>query len=915
MKGISIQTRVFIITLLPTLLISLLLGIYIIGSRINDAEKQLYSYGRAMLGHVIHASRNGILKNDGALLKNMTNLFLEEKDLQSISFFGAHHELLAYGGSLDPQSAEFSKNIFFNNEKSSIIESKESLTLTAPVIVNNLNLAHHSLQAANGSHKQLIGWVVVSLSRASTLLEEYEVITITLLCLSLTLLISAFLARHIVRHLTRPLLKMQAAVQEIGQGRLETQIDTHSSDELGQLEEGINNMATALRKARDDLKNNIEQATTSLKQSLETIALQNTELARAKKEALDGSRIKSEFIANMSHEIRTPMNGIIGFTTLLLETELSHLQRNYLTTIQKSTLNLLNLVNNILDFSRLDAGQLRLEHLSFDVRDTIEEVLTILSPLANAKQLEFAALIDPEVPYKIISDPLRFKQIIVNLISNAIKFTDKGEVIIHVSIEKKTAKNVKIRISVLDTGIGLSHTDQKLIFREFQQANTSIARKFGGTGLGLAICKRLIDQMAGRIGVESNPEGGSIFWFTFTAETIANDNEPTSNNSNFKQALVYIYDPHLAARLALKNNLSHWQINSLDFANLQEMLTELKKEKKPVIVIAGINQQDIQYQSADDELSQIRAHFAGPIIILTNSSEQTRLDYFISQGASACLSKPFIRSNLYHLVYQILCEPQNPLKNPAKNETTLLLEGKEILCVDDNVPNVNLVSALLSHTHANVTIAYDGLEALECAKKQPFDLILMDLRMPKMDGIETLKCIRALSNQNSQIPAIALSAHISEDEYQNLIGVGFNDYLMKPVMKNILFKLIKKWLPESNTPPLAIQSEEKPVIDWTLGLKLAGNKRELAEEMLSMLVKNLPEEVQRIREAYENNQYQELHQRLHKLHGAVCYCGTPRLKKIIAALENALKKHNTAELPALLNEFVQESQLVLEAVK
>ncbi|MEO8963552.1 MAG: ATP-binding protein, partial [Gammaproteobacteria bacterium] len=668
MKKLSIQTRVFIIALLPTLFISFVLGIYIISSRINDAEKELISYGQAILNHVVRASRNGILKNDRQILQDITNLVLEEKELQSITFFGPKHELLAYSGVDDPQSQEFLKNVVFDDEKIAVVENIETITFTAPVIVNDLNLANQALYSNGASHKKLIGWVTVSLSRTKTILAEYKVIMMTILFLVFGLLISIYLARRTARHLTRPLLKMRGAVKEIEQGKLETHINTQSPGELGELEEGINHMAQALQRARDSLQSNIEHATSSLTKSLATIEVQNTELAQAQKEALEGSRIKSEFIANMSHEIRTPMNGIIGFTSLLLETELSSLQRNYLTTIQKSTLNLLNLVNNILDFSRLDAGQLRLEYLSFDLRDSIDDVLAIMSPLANTKHLEFVALIDDDVPRKIISDPLRFKQIIINLISNAIKFTDKGDVIIHLAQDKKTSKNTRLRLSVSDTGIGLSLNDQKLIFRAFQQADTSIARRYGGTGLGLAICKKLIDQMEGQIGMESSEGKGSTFWFSFTAEKPTCETEPDQDLIQFSGTHIYIYEAHPITRLALQNILKHWQIDTVVFADINAMLEQLKiktnPDKEPTLIIAGINQPQTYSAAGANDLNLIRETYSGPIIVLTNSSEQAALDYFITAGANASLTKPIIRSNLYHAIFQLTSSKENSTYHP-----------------------------------------------------------------------------------------------------------------------------------------------------------------------------------------------------------------------------------------------------------
>lgn len=916
MRKLGIQSRVFIIALLPTVIISFLLGTYIIVSRIQDLEKQLHLYGHTILAHVVRTSSDGILQNDRPKLHDITDLVLEEKELQSISFFGLHHELLAYSGTNDPQPQEFIKNIIFDNEKTSIVEKRDTITFTAPAIINDLNLANHS--HPNGKlHKKLVGWVSVSLSRTNTLLEEYQVILITLSFLFLGLITSILLVRRITNHLTKPLLEMRAAIKNIEQGKLETQIQTQSPGELGELEEGINHMATALLKARDNLESHINDATANLTQSLKTIEVQNKELAQAQKEALEGSKIKSEFIANMSHEIRTPMNGIIGFTNLLLETELSHLQRNYLITIQKSSLNLLNLVNNILDFSRLDAGQLRLEYLAFDIRDCIEEVLVMMSPLANAKQLEFVALVDDVIPHKIISDPLRFKQIIVNLVSNAIKFTDDGEVIIRVSLENKMAKSAQIRVAISDTGIGLPTSDQEFIFRAFQQADASIARKYGGTGLGLAICKRLVDQLEGKIGIENNQDKGSIFWFNFTAEIPHTETKLQSDKFSFnKDALIYIYDKHSTTRLAIKNILCHWNIQPVEFSDLSEMLIKLNENKinnRPSLIIAGINQQQIHSNDSENIFFQIYSNYKGPIIVLTNSSEQSTLEYFLSQGASVSLTKPITRNSLYHAIFQWINEPEMPLiKYRLDNETSLKLNGKQILCVDDNILNANLVNALFRTSNATISIAQDGLEALQLVEKFKFDLILMDLRMPKMDGLETLKHIRAMTqNQNHKTPIIALSAHIAEHEYQNLLSLGFNDYLIKPVMKNTLFSMVKKWIP----PKLLDDQSNNQAIDWNLGLKLAGNKRELAEEMLTMLTSNLTNDMKSIRDSYENKNYDELQKRLHKLHGAVCYCGTPRLKNAISILEGVLKQGDFSSISDLLQKMEYESVLVLEAMQ
>lgn len=914
MKGLNIQKRVFILALIPTLIISLLLGTYIIGARIFDSEKELRLHGEVILNHIVNSSRHIIQKHNRQALQDLTDIVLEEKELQSITFYGQHHELLAYSGSEDPQLPDESDKNIFDQNSTTVDENIDTITFTAPIIVNTLSLNKqeptHMIESRHNAHQHhhiLVGWVSIKLSRTPTILKEYQVIIVTLVFLSLGILISILLAQRTTRRLTFPLLEMRKVVRQLEQGQLETRVKTQAGGEIRELEEGINKMAETLQQARDELQNNIDQATGDLKQSLETIESKNIELALAQKEALEASRIKSEFIANMSHEIRTPMNGIIGFTSLLLETELSSLQRNYLTTIQKSTLNLLNLVNNILDFSRLDAGQLKLEYLPFDLRDCIEDVFSIMSPQANIKKLELSALIDEKIPDKIISDPLRLKQIITNLVSNAIKFTETGEVIIRATLEKSSSKSAKIRIAISDTGIGLSTANQRLIFRAFQQADPSIARKYGGTGLGLAICKKLIDQMGGKMGVESTPGEGSTFWFSFNADkAVINDTE--TEMVNFTHTTAYIVEPHPVTCLATKNMMKQWNITATSFEKYQDLISELQQnENKPAFIIAGINQQHLLDNSANDILAQIKQVFNGPIIVLTNSSEQSAIEYFQNSGADICLTKPITRSGLYHNIFKLIHPaPASEQKHFIDETNTYLnLQNKQILCVDDNPHNASLVNALLKDTNAIITLAHDGAEAIQLAEQEKFDLILMDIRMPIMDGFEALHHIRTSTSKNNTTPVIALSAHISEHEYDELSASGFNEYLIKPITKSALLRVIKNWIPiDFEFPQIKINDDVE-----------SNQSSKITEELFGMLIETLPKDFNEIKELKENEQYEELLKKIHKLHGAVCYCGVPYLKNAIHKLETALKKNKFSAIPKLFNAFETEvKKLLKEAV-
>jgi two-component system, NarL family, sensor histidine kinase BarA len=558
----GIKTRVLFLTLVPTIAISLLLSAYFTSTRLQDLENALRDRGYAIALQVAPASEYGVFSGNTAVLQHIANEALSEPEVRSVAIFNRDGTLLTQAGQVKNVRLPI---IDLTNPPSTITmtDQENSLLFTVPVTVSDLIIEDYPTSnlpiGADSANNQILGWITIELGRITTTLRQYQVLFACSIIVFIGLGISGVFAFRMGRDVTRPILEIAYCVEKIKNGNLDTRVYTNARGELRLLEEGINTMAASLKAAHEEMQQSVEQATADLRQTLETIEIQNIELEMARKEAEMGSRVKSEFLANMSHEIRTPLNGVIGFINLLLKSELDTRQRDYLCTMHKSATSLMSIINDILDFSKIEAGKLQLDKMPMELRECVEDALTLLAPNAHEKALELVQLVYSDVPRKIMGDHLRLKQIITNLINNAIKFTETGSIVVRVMLEKETIDHVILCVSVTDTGIGLAPDDQRALFQAFKQADASTTRKFGGTGLGLVISKRLVQQMSGEIGVKSEKSKGSTFWFTFLADKVT---EPPAHhfNPNLNQFRVALYEVHPTTRLALNHFMTEWGI-------------------------------------------------------------------------------------------------------------------------------------------------------------------------------------------------------------------------------------------------------------------------------------------------------------------------------------------------------------------
>ena len=732
----------------------------------------------------------------------------------------------------------------------------------------------------------------------------------TVLILAITLIVASRLGLAV----TRPIQQLREVVERIRNGTLSARAHGEAPGELARLRDAVNHMASSLEEAQRELQHNADQATEDLRETLETIEIQNIELDMARKEAIRASQTKSEFLANMSHEIRTPLNGIIGFTRLLLRSELSARQREYLNTIRKSSESLLAIINDILDFSKIEAGKLVLDQAPLSVHDLIEDVQTMLGPLAQEKGLEQAVIIYSDVPARVLGDPLRLRQILTNLVNNAIKFTDQGSVVVRAMLEAERSDMATIKITVTDTGCGLTEAMQRDLFQAFSQTDQSISRRAGGTGLGLVISKRLAEEMGGEIGVESIWGKGSTFWFTFRGEIDALQTEHRQQPLAGKEIQLYEQDEHV--RLSLHHMLTNWGISVQEVPSLDAIDTSLQHFKAVVASLPAAGAAD------DATVARLRLLEASGLCLIVLTSQIERLQSALDTAApyTRLLSKPATRLRLY----DTLLDLSGNLQQSPQLQAQQPFRGKRALVVDDHEGNLRLASVLLTELGLSVNGCRTGHAALEAFSRQRVDIIFMDIRMPGMDGVETTRRLREMEGEAQRVPIIALTAHALADEKRELLSAGMDDYLTKPVDEQQIAHVLVKWLTPPDVeaaPPSTLPGDESPEptntepphIDPALALKRCAGKTTLVADMHRTLSRQLPGDAEHIRHAHQQQDTAQLLEQVHRLHGATRYCGTPRLEQRAAQLESLLKHQATAtEITVAVTALLDEVEYLLD---
>lgn len=694
---------------------------------------------------------------------------------------------------------------------------------------------------------------------------------------------------RLMRDVTGPIRNMVNTVDRIRRGQLDSRVEGFMLGELDMLKNGINSMAMSLAAYHEEMQHNIDQATSDLRETLEQMEIQNVELDLAKKRAQEAARIKSEFLANMSHELRTPLNGVIGFTRLTLKTELNTTQRDHLNTIERSANNLLAIINDVLDFSKLEAGKLILESIPFPLRSTLDDVVTLLAHSSHDKGLELTLNIKNDVPDNVIGDPLRLQQVITNLVGNAIKFTEGGN--IDILVEKRALSNTKVQIEVQirDTGIGIPERDQSRLFQAFRQADASISRRHGGTGLGLVITQKLVNEMGGDISFHSQPNRGSTFWFHISLDLNPNVLVDRSTTHCLAGKRLAYVEPNATAAQCTLDILSETPLEviySPSFSGLPKDHYDILLLGIPVTLREPLTMQHERLASA--------AAMTDFLLLALPCHAQINAEKLKQGGAAACLLKPLTSTRLLPALTEY-CQLNHSAAPLLLDESKIAMT---VMAVDDNPANLKLIGALLEDKVQHVVLCDSGHQAVDRAKQMQFDLIMMDIQMPDMDGIRACELIHQLPHQQ-QTPVIAVTAHAMAGQKEKLLSAGMNDYLAKPIEEDKLHNLLLRYKPGASTSlrALAVEPVVNPntTLDWQLALRQAAGKNDLARDMLQMLLDFLPEVRNKIEEQLVGENPERLVDMIHKLHGSCGYSGVPRMKNLCQLIEQQLRSGSKEE--------------------
>ena len=893
MKRLGIKYQILLITLIPILLIDIFFTYTYIESGVGQATELLQSKGRITAKQIASASEFSLISGQDQQIQYLLDQTIDTDSVILISVYNQQGTAIAKAVSEEYLSSNIASYFYYRNP------------------VTSHNIAHSDVftpEPVNNDDIETIGWVNLYISRKQLDETTAQITQDSVIFFIIVLLLSILMTFIISQRITQPVFTLLQHLRQVEAGQLGDTINLLAGNEIGTVQKGFNRMTRALLSNQKQLNSKIQQATLQLSEAIAEMEVKNQELGLARDEAQKANNIKSEFLANISHEIRTPINGIKGFISLISQSNLSSTQKKYADIILKSTNDLTSIINEVLDFSKLESGKLQIIEDEFDLHKIIEQVRDSLFISILAKNIDLILIIYSDTPRFVGGDKLRIKQVLLNLIGNAIKFTDDGEVVIRVSVEDQSSNDTTIQIAVEDTGIGISEEHQASLFTAFSQVETAANRRFTGSGLGLAISKNLVGLMGGEITLQSKVGEGSTFTIRLPL-TLAN----TRGQDSFDKEG---YDKTAIVIASRKTCLQELQ-SMYDRAGITtepvllgkqpaEQITEIIHQKNNAIDYLVVDFRHLNFdirklQAVENESSPhiIAMHYDPGMIPELGTHEMQFVSIINSSSyIRSLLDKPLIDDT-----------EQQPINRQASSPALL----KKVLFVDDNEVNLKLGSELIRLSGHQVYEAQHADEAMNLYRNKSFDLIILDIQMPDIDGVKLRSMMRE-ERPDDRTPIVALTANILNDEAERLLNLGFDYYLAKPIDIDKFQGLLHD-SPEQSAisyvdPVNDDQYDDIVSIDFEKSLDLAANNESLLRQIFEILLREIPQHKIQISNAVQQLDYAKLSAIAHKIHGVTCYACLPRLKSQVISAQQQISEKSYPLLETTVDAMVEELEQI-----